>query len=129
MDSLSLSDSRKKERQLWEQLAIALKQAQGALLQHELCSFEACTDLQQLCVRELSALAARTTDGPGDPTDQSTSNAGLAQLRQQVSHLSRIERALLRRALHSLRILRNLAGHSTYRLAADGASGSMVREG
>jgi hypothetical protein len=95
----SSTASRARERQLWLELADALERAQAALLEHDLGSFQACTQAQQLCWREISAI-------PADATR--IEDRELIDVRRRVRHLSRMERALLRRALHSLLILRNL---------------------
>jgi hypothetical protein len=97
--------ARETERQLWRELAQALERAQVALLDHDLDSFQACTQAQQICCREIAAIPA-SSRGIEDPA--------LVQLRRRVWYLSRVESALLRRALRSLVILRNLAGPSLY---------------
>ena len=104
---------RETERELWRNLAEALERAQTALLNHDLVSFQACTQAQQLCCRKIAEIAA-------DTSSQGVEDQALMDVRRRVWHLSRMERALLRRALHSLLILRNLG--SLYPAAAAGSN-------
>jgi hypothetical protein len=102
---------REQQRQLWEELARQLERAQADLLGHDLCSFEECTARQRRCCKQLAAMgqdeAARGNQPPAKLDE------ALAGVRRRVRHLSRVQEALLRRALQSLRILRNLAAASS----------------
>jgi hypothetical protein len=99
------SSTAARERQVWQELAQALERAQVALFDRDLDLFQACTQAQQLCCRELAAIPA---------SNREIEDLALVQLRRRARYLSRVESALLRRALRSLVILRNLAGPSLY---------------
>lgn len=92
-------------RKLWDELADALEQAQRSLLERNLPRFEEHTERQRHCCARLAAM--------GEAPDPA-----LANVQARVRRLSRVQAALLRRALQSVLILRNLAGSSRYQVFA-----------
>src|SRR5579883_1613408 len=96
------------QRQLWEELAAELERAQAKLLARDLPGFAACTHRQRACCEQLAALAGEAGTAAGEGRVAAILAARDAA-RRQVRHRSRVQGALLRRALHSLRILRHLA--------------------
>jgi hypothetical protein len=99
--SASAAASGDDHTELWNELIDALEQAQQALLRRDLPSFEFHTERQRICCERLGAIGEGSA-----PAHRS------AQRRAQ--HLSRVHAALLRRALQSLLILRNLAGNTPH---------------
>ena len=100
-------ESLERQRILWLQLANALERAQSALLRGEVAAFEECTREQRECCEQLIARRelerARCQDKSTAATLEEIESA-----QRRVRHLNRIHAALLRRAIRSLTILRNL---------------------
>lgn len=107
--------------ELWNELAEAIEQGHHALLARDLACFQDCTEKQRTCCERLRAMHERQPGGAwvGWRCETETEVEELARAQQRVRYLGRRQGALLRRALQSVRMLRNLAGVNPY-LAASG---------
>jgi hypothetical protein len=98
------ADTALERRKVWGELEEALTEGRNALLACDVARFEQCTEDQERCCERLATLGR-------EPWGQTRALGGL---RQRVRYLSQVQGALVRRALQSLCILRNLTGVHPY---------------
>ena len=108
--SVFSADILDQQLRLWTRLAVALEQAQTALLSGDIVRFEQHTAEQCLCCERLVAngrvTVARSVGAMGKSECARLTN--IEQTQKEVQRLARVHAGLLQRAGRSLVILRNL---------------------
>src|ERR1700751_2230822 len=100
-------ESLEQQRCLWLQLARALERAQVALLRGDVAAFEERTREQNECCEQLVP-RAELDRVRGDGQTPVSLLHDIDSAKRRVRHLNCVHGALLRRAIRSLAILRNL---------------------
>lgn len=100
-------ESLERQRGIWLELAGSLERAQVALLCGDVAGFEECTREQNECCEQLVP-QAELDRFRGDGQIPISLFHEIDRARRRVRHLNCVHAALLRRAIRSLAILRNL---------------------